>query len=443
MNAKSALAAAIAALLLSVAVSDAKADNKTYTSRGQRPTTEGDDSSEAQPASRKGDQKETFPKATRPDPGGKVGKMGSKLNKIGDFHNDQKYDQAQALADEVIADPKANAYERAQAARIAGASAEMTAGDDYAHAIEYYKRALSENSLSNSDHYWVMRRVATLYMQDQKYTEGLALADQFLAETQADDKDIQLARGDAYYQMERYPEAIDALKKAIPTDGAPQQALIDRLFNSYIGAEQAAAGVPIFEALAAKRPNDVRSQLDLARMYGEAGMPDKAVGVFQRLKAAGQLTKAEDYARGAELLAEMENRENDTIAFIQAGYDSGVLKPDPHMYALLGQSYYFTERFAEAAAAYEKGAALAKDGELYYNVSSSYGQIEQWAKAKAAAQQALAKGMRTPGNAWMMIAAAEDGLGNPAGRLAAYREAAKDPKTRDQANKMIKALGGK
>jgi tetratricopeptide (TPR) repeat protein len=446
MKAQPLLAAATAALLLALSVPAAHA-NSTTTSRGQRPVVaEGDEDADKDQGKRhkRGDEDAPrFPNATRAEPNAKPGKLNSKLGKIFDLNNDQKYDEVLERADELIADPKANGYERAQAERVAGASAAALANDDYSRAIDYFKRALAENTLSNNDHYDLMLRLADLLMRDEKFDEGLKVIDQYLAETKTDDPQAYLYKGDALYQAERYPEAIEALKKAIPATGEPQRAVIDRLFNSYMESDQAAAGVPLFESLAARRPDDVRAQLDLARMYGEAKMGEKAVAVFQRLQAAGKLTKPEDYAAGVDLLANLDGRENDTIAFIQKGLDSGVLKPDAHTYALMGQSYYYTDRFAEAAAAYEKGAPLAKDGELFANMANAYLQIEQWAKARDAAQQAIAKGLRTPGNAWMIIAAADDGLGDKAGRIAAYREAAKDPKTRDSANKMLKALGAK
>jgi tetratricopeptide (TPR) repeat protein len=288
-----------------------------------------------------------------------------------------------------------------------------------------------------------MLQIADLNLRDEKYAESLAAADRFLAESKATDPKVQALRGNALYRMGKFPEAIAALKLAMPEKGEADRAVIDLLVASYVESDNAAGAVSYMEAIAAKKPNDKRAQLDLANVYAQAEQPAKAAAVFDRLRSAGQLTDAKDYEAGWRLLANLEGRENDTIALINEGLAKGLLQPSAQLYSVVGQSYFFTDRFAEAAAAYEKGAPMGKDGELYYNLASTYAQIEQWAKAKAAAEQAIAKGLRSPGNAWIVIAAAEDGLGNKAGRIAAYREAAKDPKTRDAANKMLKALGAK
>jgi tetratricopeptide (TPR) repeat protein len=452
MTAKSTLAAAIAALLLSVAVADARAEG-TYTSRGQRPvvaegdeaTDEGDKGRDDDKSDRKGEHKgPDYPNATRPEPAkAKPGKLQNKLVKLFDLYQDQKYPDVLARADEIIADPKASPWERAQAARVAAAAAAESTDSDFSKAIAYYERGVSENALSNDEHYGMLLQIADLNLRDEKYAETLAAVDRFLAETKSTDWKPYALKGNALYRMEKYADAVAALKQAIPAQGEADPAVLDLLIASYVDNDQAAAAIPVMEAFAAKRPDDKRIQLNLASVYSQADQPAKAAAVFERLRQGGKLTEEKDYIDGARLLANLDGRENDTIALLKEGLDKGVLKPSAAVYSLMGQSYFFTDRFAEAAEAYAKAAPLAKDGELYYNLASTYAQIERWAEVKAAARQALDKGMRTPGNAWILIAAAEDGLGNPAGRLAAYREAAKDPKTRDAANKMIKALGGK
>jgi hypothetical protein len=184
-------------------------------------------------------------------------------------------------------------------------------------------------------------------------------------------------------------------------------------------------------------------QLNLATVYSQADQPAKAAAVFERLRSSGLLTESNDYEMGYRLLANLEGREKDTIAFINEGLEKGILKPSASVYSLLGQSYYFTEQMGPAIAAWEKGAPLAKDGELFLNLAKANVQEERWAAAKSAAEQALQKGVRRPGEAWIVIAGAARGVGDKAGEIAAYREAAKDPQSRQTATNMLKSLGAK
>ena len=103
----------------------------------------------------------------------------------------------------------------------------------------------------------------------------------------------------------------------------------------------------------------------------------------------------------------------------------------------MAQAHYFSDNIPAAIAAAQKAAPLATDGEPALFLAQILGQEDRNAEAKAAAQQALAKGLKTPGNAWMAIARAEYYSDNIAGAQAAYREAAKDPSTKAEAQKAL------
>jgi tetratricopeptide (TPR) repeat protein len=402
MTAKTLLAAAIAALLLSAPVSNAGAQGVSRETRPAQDEPSEDEGHSRKSKDGKGDEGPSFPNATREDPGKGKPKLQAKLQKMNSAFQSDKFTEVMAMADEVFAEAKATPYDRAQAAYFASYAA--INADDQAKAITYGMRALTENALSNEIHFQLMQNIAQMHLQGDQYNEALALADRFIAETRiADDSKIQALRGNALYRLERFPEAIEALKKA----------------------------VAMAEQIAAKTPGDKKAQLNLATVYAQAEQPEKAAAVFERLRTAGLLTDEKDYEMGYRLLATLDGRERDTIAFINGGLEKGILKPSAPLYAVLGQSYYYSEQVPQAIEAWGKGAPLAKDGEMYLNLAKVTSQEERWAESTAAARQALAKGVRKPGDAWIVIAIAAQEAGDKAGQIAAFREAAKDPATRD------------
>jgi tetratricopeptide (TPR) repeat protein len=201
--------------------------------------------------------------------------------------------------------------------------------------------------------------------------------------------------------------------------------------------------VALAQELAAKSPNDKKAQLTVASIYVEADQPEKASAIFDQLRAKGMLTDNSDYETGYRLLANMTGKGKETAAFINEGLDKKILTPTATVYSVLGQAYYDMDQIPQAIAAWEKGAPMAKDGEMYLNIAKLHSQVDQFAAAKASAHQALDKGLERPGEAWLEIARAETEAGNKAGIIAAYREAAKDPKTRAQANQALKHYGAK
>jgi hypothetical protein len=445
MTAKTLLAAAIAALLLSLPVADVQAQSRELKpSQGQQAEEE-----EGSKKRRNKDKKEdaaqgpTFPNATREDHKPKAGKLQAKMKKLEAQFQSDKFDEVIAGAEALLADPKASAYERARAAYLASFASIQLDDDDFTNAIKYADRAVKEDALPNSVHFQLMQQIAQMNLADDKFDAAIAAADRYLAETRQPDHKAQAIRGAAFYQMDRFAEAIEALKLAVPADGEPEKAVTDMLIASYLQAEKYGEAIAVAEVGANKNPGDKKMQLNLATVYAQADQPAKAAAVFERLRSAGLLTENSDYEMGYRLLANLEGREKDTIAFINEGLDKGILKPSAAVYGVLGQSYYFSEQTGPAIAAWEKGAPLAKDGEMFLNLAKVNVQEERWAAAKAAAQQAIAKGIRKPSDAWIVIASAARGLGDTAGQIAAWREVAKDPGSREAAASQLRALGVK
>ena len=135
------------------------------------------------------------------------------------------------------------------------------------------------------------------------------------------------------------------------------------------------------------------------------------------------------------------SREAEAAAVIEDGLAKKILPEDGKTYSALAQAHYFSDNIPGAIAAAQKGAPLATDGELSLFLAQILSQEDDRnAEAKAAGQQALAKGLKKPGEAWMVIARAEYYSDNLQGARNAYREAAKDPATRQQAETELAKL---
>jgi tetratricopeptide (TPR) repeat protein len=159
------------------------------------------------------------------------------------------------------------------------------------------------------------------------------------------------------------------------------------------------------------------------------------------MRGKGLLTEERDYRQLYAMYLNSENKEAEAIAVINEGLTKGVLKETAEVYNALAQAYYFTDRYDEAIEAYTKAAPLGKDGEGALNLARVLSNEERFAESKAAAQDAIARGIKRPGDAWIIIARAEFGLNNNPGMIAAYREAAKFPETKQQAQDWLKRAG--
>ncbi len=382
-----------------------------------------------------------YPDATRESPAAEyTQRLSKEIKRLQDAYNAEGKEQETIDAAEVIlASERAKAYDRGIALLLAGSAAIDL--DDDAKAISYLERAIEENGLPNDNHYNAMLSLSSLYINTDEFDKAQALLGRVIAETKTNKPEVYALQGAAFYSADRYEEAIAPLKKAIElrTEGTDNQSL-QMLLASYAETDRNAEAVALAEELHRKNPDDKRTLLNLATLYGDTDQDAKAVALLDGARQRGLLSTADDYTRLYATYFGM-SREAEAAAVIEDGLAKKILPEDGKTYSALAQAHYFSDNIPGAIAAAQKGAPLATDGELSLFLAQILSQEDDRnAEAKAAGQQALAKGLKKPGEAWMVIARAEYYSDNLQGARNAYREAAKDPATRQQAETELAKL---
>lgn len=357
---------------------------------------------------KKGEAKQEvlFPEATRQAPETKNSrKLVSKVEKLIKAYNDQDWAAARTQADEIIASPDANDYDKALAAQIASQAAYST--DDLAAAKAYLKQVIDLNALDNNGHYQAMYMLAQLQLQDEQYAEGLATLDRYLAETKSNKPEDLALKGQALYQAERYAEAIEPLKQAIAASPEPKAQWSQVLMASYEANNQPAEALKLAEQMAAKAPNDKTAQMNLAVVYSQNDQPEKAAAILDKLRSSGQLTSEKEYRQLYATYSNMDKHEKQTIEVINDGLAKNILKPNLEVYQILAQAYYYSDppQIAQAIDAWNKAAPLDPTGETYLNLARVQLQEGNIAEAKKAAQLALDKGVKKPQDAKTILSA--------------------------------------
>jgi predicted Zn-dependent protease len=346
-----------------------------------------------------------YPNATRESPEQKGDKSVAKdmeaLFKLQEEEGAE--DKIIAKADQVLANPGANAFDKSSAAYLAGAAWQGKETSGYANAIKYYQLAVDNNGLHNNNHYRAMLQLAQMLDADERHDEALKMVDRFLSETKSEDASAMKIKTQILVGLDKPAEAAAMLEKQLAAD-----------------------------------PNDKKTMYNLAALYQQSGDDKKAGAMFDRMRAAGLLTESKDYEMAFRLLGNIEGREKDAMALIDEGLQKKILQPSYEMYAFQGRTYYEADDTAKAIEAWTKGAPLSKDGEMYLNVAKLQLDADHWAQAKEAATQAKAKGVKKQGDIFQVLARAENGLGNKAAAQAALKEAAKYPETKKWAEAALR-----
>ncbi|QSX79168.1 tetratricopeptide repeat protein [Agrilutibacter solisilvae] len=391
------LAAAVAAVLALGAIVPAQA--QTASDRAAERRAERDAKKK-----RSDGTEQQFPAATRTPPEVKgSAKARPKLEKMIKLYDDDKGDEARVVADEIIANEAFNAYDHAFAAQLASQAA-YNAGDEAA-AIAYMRKAVELNALDNNNHFNAMLMLSQVQMQEEgSLAEGLATLERFLTESGSTKPDHLAMKGQALYQLEKYPEAAAVFKQLVDSNPEPKDQWLSLLMSSNAEMGKTDEAIALAEKIAAKAPDDKKKQMNLAAVYSQADKFDKAAVILEKMRAAGQLTEDRDYKILYSTYLNMEGREKEVATIINDGLAKGILKPDYQTYLAMAQSYYFSDQIAPAIDAYRKAAPLSTDGETYLNLARLLWQEDRIPEAKEAAKQAIAKGLKKPDDAKKILA---------------------------------------
>lgn len=317
--------------------------------------------------------------------------MSGELKDMLQLYQEGKGAEARAVADQIIASEEANAYDRSFAAQLS-AQVAYKAGD-LAATEQYLEQVLQFDGLDNVGHYDSMIMLAQLRLQEKKYAEALETIERFLEETRSTEPEHLVLKGNALYRLERYAEAAPVLEQAIAASDAPPAAWTQLLMATYSSSGQQDKAAQLAQQLTTSSSGDKASQMNLAAVYQQSGQYDKMAQVLEQLRASGELTEDHDYRLLFSAYLSQEGQEAKAIEVINEGFAKGVLKPDFQSYVALAQAHYFSDQIDPALEAYRKAAPLDENGSTYLNLARLLWQEGRIGEAKAAAKQALAKGV--------------------------------------------------
>lgn len=320
------------------------------------------DAAEAQPA--------VYPNATRQQPDLQASpKIVKQLQDMQSRYEKDDWAGVMAKAEEIAAMSSANAYDKSFAYSMAGNAAANA--DDQAKAAGYFAKAIEANGLDNNSHYATMYNLVVIQYGEEKYAEALATLDKFLAETKSDKPEHLGLRAGLLANLDRNAEA-----------------------------------AAIYKDLIAKNPDDKRILMNAVAALQGADKFDEANVLMEAAYKRGMLTEAREL-RSLYVGYMNTQRWDEAQKVIEDGLAKGILQAGPDLardYQVLAQNAYVDDKIPLAIALYGKAAPMATDGEAYLNLAKVLDYAGKKAEAKAAAKQALEKGVKKPEDANRIIA---------------------------------------
>lgn len=305
-------------------------------------------------------QPEMFPQATRKPPEKKVSQKEAKTaNEIQADFDANKFADVIAKVDAFLPTSQ-NAYLNSYFAQLA-ASAELKLGDK-AKAADYYLKTMQANGLDNNGHYQIMFNLAVTLNEVEREAEALTWIDRYLDETK---NESEQALGLKAYVLSKLDRAAD--------------------------------GAAVYEKLIAAHPGDRKIMMNAVSLYQQAGQDDKANALLENARKQG-LLQSENEFRALFIGYVNADKYKEAEDVLVDGVGKGVLKPSDDLandYTLIAQNYLAQDKVPQAVDFYGRAAKVATSGSAYLNLAKVLRNENRVADAKAAAREAVAKGLKT------------------------------------------------
>lgn len=388
-------------------------------------------------------------------------------SKRADKDDKTKTKQAQAVSKEV--------YERITKAQ------EAVDAEDYSTALKTLNSLYNPDKLTEYEQANVLNYLGFVYYNMENMPQAIATYRKLLAIPSLEPqmaKQTTFTLAQLLTVEERYADALSTLDKwfTLETNPAPEPFILKAQIHYHLNQYQAMVQ-PIENAMQVARNRNTEVREDwwgllnfayfqqenyskvrdiqkilleswpkarywksLAGAFTELGEDEKLIYAYDAAFTQGMLVKGTEFITMAQLYLQAEVPYK-AATLLQEKIDAGVVPKNEKNYRLLSQSWMLAMEDTKAIPALKAAAALAKDGEVDARLANTYLNIGEYGDCAASANNAIRKGgLKSPDNIQISLGMCLYNLRKYNDSKAAFREAAKTPRSQRTSGQWIRVI---
>jgi tetratricopeptide (TPR) repeat protein len=317
----------------------------------------------------------------------------AKLSEAQTAADAEDFARAVRILDELAKRDDLNSYELAQLWNFYGFI--HYSNDDYPRSLKAYEKVLAQPDLPEAMENDTLYTLAQLSFTSDQYAKTVEYLQRWFAAASEPGPEPYILLGQAYYQLERYEQAIGPVETALRIareQGKPIKEgwyLLLRAFHFELGNFPKV--VEVLESLLRSYPKK-EYWTQLAAMYGEIGQDEKQLISYELAHLQGLLTEGSEIVLLAQLYLQ-EDVPFKAATVLEQGMEAGVVEKNAANWRLLSQAWTLAQEDRKAITALSEAARLSDDGELDVRLAQAWLNLGDWTKAADAAGSALEKGV--------------------------------------------------
>ncbi len=241
--------------------------------------------------------------------------------------------------------------------------------DDYPHAVESFKKALSYQALPDEVTHDLTYNVAQLLVHLTAYQEALGYLEEWLRHERDPKLDAVKLAATAHFQLHRYEAAVPYLQKVLARQRPPEEAWYQMLLACHFERNQYEAAAGLLETMVKTWPERRDYWLQWSGAYQRLDRNHQALAVLELAERRALLGEAERLQL-VRLYAYLD-MPYQAAQFLSAKIEEGAIKTNLEVWDLLAHSWAHAQEKQRAVRALENAARLASDGNRYFRSPSS------------------------------------------------------------------------
>ena len=315
-----------------------------------------------------------------------------KLKELQDLIEQKSYTVVDSKLANIKKTPNLSNYELAQIHNISGYF--FYVKGRYQSAIEDYEQLLQKKPLPDGLVQSTLMTISQLYFVTEQYAKALASLQQLAALVTEPGVDILWLLGQAYYQLQRFDEAIVPIKMGIDIyrrqGNIPKENWLLLLRAIYHEKNDYRKVLEVLGELSLHYPKN-QYFMALAGIYSELGETKNQLVIMESLYETGYLSKSADIINLASLYL-IHDIPYKAAIILERETVEGNIESNVRNLSLLTQAWQQAREYEKAIPHLEMAAKKSKDGELYVRLAQSYIHLTQWEKATLALRKGTKKG---------------------------------------------------
>ncbi len=315
--------------------------------------------------------------------------------------------------------------------------------DKYLEALGEYEKLVAQPDIPLAMEINTRYTIAQLYFVMEEWRQGVDALHAWFDVTESPSAQAYILLGQGYYQIKDYDNALKNTLIAVnmykDKGKVPKEQWYSLLRFLYFEADNIPMTVTTLEEMIVYYPKK-QTWVQLSHMYGEAKQEKKQLAAMETVYVQDLLDKGREQITMAYLYLNADVPYK-AARVLEKGVGDKSVEDSSRTLEILGNSWRQAQELKKAIPVMEQAAAKSEKGELFCRLGSVYLDNDNFKKAIAANRKGLKRGgVKRPDSCQLVLGMAYFNTKNYPGARKAFKEAAKDKRSRKYADQWVKYM---